>query len=202
MFKRSMLAGMAIAFLSSLGGANAQSTSDVPASRTATYGDWTVRCRMLNFKAADGKNTEKETCELVNVIRVKVPETKNTKGETIPEYTSVLAQVLIGRQVATGDLKVLVQVPAGVWLRRAVAIVVGEAEDKLESAAAENQLTASYFNCQNSGCLADATLTDDWKKNLLEAKVAQMSFVDNTQRLFKVAVSLKGLPAAMTAIAE
>jgi len=177
-----------------------------PTATTANYGDWTVRCRAIltsaktpddSEKSKNLKNTPKlaETvCEMAQVIKVR-------QKDRPPQ---VVAQIAMGRlaKLTKADtstpMKLVFQVPAGVYLREPVEL--GMDADKSGNTKAEKSISASYIRCLRGFCLADINLMADQITILKMAKTAQLGFVDAARRKIKLPVSLKGFSDAFEAI--
>ena len=86
------------------GTAGATNADDQPVQTTATYGDWTVRCR------ADAN--KKELCEMLQVVRAK-------------NQQAALANIAVGRLPNDETMRIVVQLPIAVHLPGAVNLKVG-----------------------------------------------------------------------------
>jgi invasion protein IalB len=88
-------------------------------------------------------------------------------------------------------MKLVVQLPAGVWLPSGVSFALGD------SLAVE----LTYTRCAQS-CIAEVELKPDFVQALrgwTKADPARLAFADGAQRKVALNVSLKGLPAALAA---
>lgn len=188
--------GALLAVLSmSADGAQAQSSS--PSSTTANYGDWVVRCRAPESAPDQPTDSASNVCEMVTIIRIQTPESQDANGRVIPAQSRVLSQVALGRLPETEDVKAVIQVPAGVWLRDPLLLALGEDEAALDTA---DKLSASYFRCIADFCLADIDLNAANLSALQQAKVARMSFVDGARRTINVPISMNGFSGALSAL--
>lgn len=157
----------AVICLSPLSVANAQ-TAATPQATTATYQAWTLRC-----DNAVG-TPPRRICEVAQTIM----------GQ---DGKSALAQIVIGRPDPTKPLKLIVQLPNGVWLPSNAILAL---DDK-------TTVTATYKRCVQL-CFADADL-DDVTADALKARKdpAKLLFADGAQRIVELPVSLDGFNAAL-----
>lgn len=141
-----------------------------PQTTTATYQDWTLRC-----DNAVGTPPHK-VCEVAQTIMAE-------GGKT------ALAQIVIGRPDPAKPLRLIVQLPNGVWLPSNAILAL---DDK-------TTVTATYKRCVQL-CFADAEIED---KTLAALKArtdpAKLLFADGTQRVVELPVSLNGFAAALDA---
>lgn len=160
------------AFLST--SATAQTTSPAqPQTTAATYQDWTLRC-----DNAVGTPPHK-ICEVAQAI-------------TAADGKTALAQIVIGRPDPAKPLKLIVQLPNGVWLPSNAILTL---DDKIT-------VTATYKRCVQL-CFADADIEE---KTLAALKArtdpVKLLFADGTQRIVELPISLKGFAAALDASLE
>ncbi len=153
-----------------------------PSATSATYGNWTVTCRLV---------AEARVCQMVTKLNVKAED-----GQLRP-----LLEMAIGRPPAGGDLRLVLQVPMDVALREPVTLAT-TAEG--QAAPAEPPLlSASYFACLPSGCVADAVLDPAGLQALTAATTATVTFtVLNGNRKVAVPVALAGFADAWAALGE
>lgn len=147
--------------------ANAQDAA-TPQTTTATYQAWTLRC-----DNAVG-TPPRRICEVAQTIM----------GQ---DGKSALAQIVIGRPDPTKPLKLIVQLPNGVWLPSNAILAL---DDK-------TAVTATYKRCVQL-CFADADI-DDATADALKARKdpAKLLFADGAQRIVELPVSLDGFAAAL-----
>jgi invasion protein IalB len=162
-------------FAGGVAGAFAQPAPSAPQQTTATYNDWIVRC-----ETHAGPPPQK-TCEMVQFTKLQ--------GQA-----GVLTQVAIGRPVRGQPLKIVIQVPIGVWLPAGV---------KLSSGAKDPVLSASYKRCLPAACFADVEIKDDTIKRFRAAsETGKLQFKDANQKDVALPVSFKGFSAAYDALAK
>ena len=165
-----MLAGL-LAGLSLAGTASAQQPAAPAAARpgltTATYEDWVVRC-------VAGDNGR--ICEVVQNIQAQ--------GQ------GLIASVAVGRADAKAPLRLVVQLPAGVWLPAGVKVQVSEKA---------KPLPLVFTRCPQ-GCFAEAELDAASVQALKAAAGAgSFSFEDGARRPVTLPLSFKGLAPALDA---
>lgn len=145
--------------------------SEAPSSTTATYGDWLVRCT-AQPSVPDG------LCEVVQGIRVT-------------DRQGLLAQIVFGRVNADDPLRLVVQLPLGIWLPGGATLFL-EAEGGAG-------LQAPFTICANA-CLANIALPPALLGQLQAAPgPGRIEFVDGAQRRVVLPLSFKGLRAALAA---
>lgn len=144
-----------------------------PNATTASYGDWVVRC------ATPAGQSEK-VCEAATGIQVKV------QGES-----RLLAQVVIGRAGKDQPTRLILQLPAGVFLPPGAALYL---DDK-----AKTGIQTTYSMCPR-GCFADATLDSKQLAELRAAKgPGRLEFVEGSRQRVAAPISFTGLSAALEA---
>ncbi|WP_346891901.1 invasion associated locus B family protein [uncultured Roseibium sp.] len=140
--------------------------ADTPSQTTATFGDWTVQCRLL-----DDKSTK--LCEMLQAIAAK-----DNKG--------LLAKIAVGRLPGKEAMRVVVQLPLAVHLGSPVELRVG---DKVA-------VKAPYETCYPDFCLAGAVFSDAAAQIFKKAKAMTIVFADRSGAAKGVPVSLTGFTAA------
>lgn len=150
--------------------AAAQSEMATPQATTATYRDWTLRCEHLP------DTPPRKVCELAQAVRAQ-------------DGRAVLAQIVLGRPAPDQPTKLIVQLPAGVWLPANVTL----------SAPSGETITATFTRCMQL-CVADAD-TDDALISALKAATepAKLTFQDGNRRPIELPISLNGFTAAISA---
>ena len=130
-----------------------------PSSTSATYGNWTVSC----MQTADQK-----VCQMTTKLNLKGED-----GQLRP-----LLEVAIGQPPTGGDVRIVLQVPMDVALREPVAVSLDTpGADAAATPKPQTQLlTASYFACVPSGCIADAVLDRKTLKALQGAASMNATF--------------------------
>jgi invasion protein IalB len=165
-----MLAGQACA-----AAAQPAPPSPPPQQTTATYEDWIVRC-----ETHQGPPQQK-TCEMVQYTQMK--------GQT-----GIISQVAIGRPVKGQPIKLVIQVPIGVWLPTGVKLAIG---------AKDAAIAASFKRCLPAGCFSDADIKDDTiRKFRAMTEAGQIQFKDAAQKDVSLPVSFKGFGAAWDALSK
>ena len=163
------LAALATAICLALSPAASAQSPAAPQAMTATYQAWTLRCN----------NTvgtpPRRICEVAQTI-------------ASPDGKGALAQIVIGRPDPAKPLKLIVQLPNGVWLPSNAILML---DDK-------TTVTAAYKRCVQL-CFADADL-DDATADALKARKdpVKLLFADGNQRIIELPVSLDGFSAALT----
>jgi invasion protein IalB len=158
------------------GTAAAQSAQPTtPQQTTATYDDWIVRCETRQGPPAQ------KTCEMVQFTQLK-------------GRAGVLTQIAIGRPVKARPVKIVIQVPIGVWLPTGV---------KLVPDGAGAALAATFKRCTPAACFADVDVKDDViRKFKTAAKPGKLAFRDANQKEVSLPVSFKGFNAAFEALSK
>jgi len=98
--------------------------------------------------------------------------------------------VVFGRVGKTDPMKLIVQLPPGVWLPAGATFAIGDAGVAL-----------IYTRCTQA-CVAEAELKPEFIQMLrgwTKTDPAKLEFDDGAQRKVALNVSLKGLPAALAA---
>ena len=139
---------------------------DTPSQTTATFGDWTVQCRLL-----DDKSTK--LCEMLQAIQAK-------------ENNGLLAKIAVGRLPGKEAMRVVGQLPLAVNLSNPVELRVG---DKVA-------VSATYETCYPDFCLAGASFSDDAVQMFKKAEAMTIVFKTRAGAAHGVPVSLKGFTAA------
>ena len=167
----SFLTILAGAFL--LAATNAAS-AQTPQQTTATYEDWIVRCETL------AGPPPKKSCEMVQSTQMQ--------GQ------GVISQVAVGRPVKGQPVKIVVQLPNGVWLPTGVKLSAAGVSDP--------GLVGTFKRCLN-GCFADFEVKDDTIKKLRSmTEPGQIQFKDGTVKDISLPLSFKGFGAALDALSK
>ncbi len=142
-----------------------------PEMTTATYRAWTLRCVA---SAGDGNLP---VCEVGQTL-------------TAAETGSPVARIALGRLGADQPVKLVVQVPTGVWLPADVRI---DAPDG-------RSLTANFIACGQL-CAAEAFPDEAFIATLKSAQAAAtLTFQNGAQQPVEVEISLDGLATALAAL--
>lgn len=137
-----------------------------PVQTTATFGDWTVRCRKVS------KQNDK-LCEMIQVVPAK-----NKQG--------AIANLAVGRLPGDEKIRLVIQLPIGVHLPSDVDMKIGD----------EAIAKAEFQSCYSSFCLARADLDVAALKRMKDAKSMTVSFKDRAEKNASISVSLSGFTAA------
>ena len=164
------LAALSAVICLALPAAASAQTAAAPQATTATYQAWTLRCD--NAVGAPPRRV----CEVAQTI-------------ASPDGKNALAQIVIGRPDPAKPLKLIVQLPNGVWLPSNAILAL---DDK-------TTVTATYKRCVQL-CFADADL-DDAAADALKARKdpIKLLFANGNQRVIELPVSLDGFAAALAA---
>lgn len=142
-----------------------------PEMTTATYRSWTLRC------ATAAADEARRICEVVQAV-------------SLEPGGSPVAQVAMGLLSADQPMKLVVQLPTGVWLPANVRI----------DAPNGTSLTANFTACGQL-CGAEAAPDEAFIAALKSAtEAAVLTFQDGAQRPVVLQVSLEGLTAALAAM--
>ena len=140
-----------------------------PQTTTATYQDWVVRCATPQGGA--------KVCEAVQGVQVQGQQ-------------GLVAQIVLGRLKKEDPVRLIIELPRGVWLQGAVTVQTSEKAAPM---------ALPYTRCLN-GCLAELELKND-QLNALKAAEGPgiINFVDGTQQKVQLPLSFKGFSAALAA---
>lgn len=144
---------------------------------TSTYEDWVVRC--------ETKPPAPKICEAVQTIAARNQQ----------QQQNTIAEVVFGRVGKSDPMKLIVQVPPGVYLPAGLRLVV---EDKA------SPLVATFTRCLQT-CMAEAEIKPDaiqLLKSRTKAEPGRLEFEDGAHQQVKLPVSFKGLSAALAAREE
>jgi len=152
--------------------APAQPASSDPAQTTATYGDWVLRC----VRPQKGPHV----CEVVQSMVVQ--------GQQQP-----VAQVAVGYD--KNDLRFTMLVPPAISLSRGPTLGVANASAP--------HFDLAWRRCLPNGCFADVAVGSELLK-LLRSRTEpmQIDFKDAGEREIKLPLSMRGLAAALDALAK
>jgi invasion protein IalB len=143
-----------------------------PAQTTATYGDWVLRC----VRPENGPRV----CEVVQSMVVQ--------GQQQP-----VAQVAVGYDKT--DLRFTMLVPPAISLSRAPFLGI--------AGATQPHYDLTWRRCLPNGCFADVQVGAEMQK-LLRSRTdpMQIEFKDAGERDVKLPLSMRGLVAALDALAK
>lgn len=157
-------------------GAPAPVSAD-PASTSATFGDWILRCQRLG----EGDKARK-VCEVAQVIQ-------------LPNQPRPVAEVALGRPPGDVALRLTAVLPASVSFPSTVQFASSERPPH----GAELQ----WRRCLPVGCFADTVATDDsiraWRG---AADAGHLTFKDAGGREVALPISFRGLAQALDALAK
>lgn len=143
-----------------------------PTRTTATYDDWVVRCE--RSEAVGGARV----CEAAQTLQIG-----NAQQQ-------LQAQIVFGRLTKEAPMRLVVQLPVGVWLPAGSKFIFGEKP---------RTIAADYKFCIRA-CIADVDLNaDDVAALSKEAGPAKLEFLDRNQQPVALEISFKGLAAALAA---
>lgn len=143
-----------------------------PTRTSATYEDWVVRC-----ERAEGSNMPK-VCEVAQTLQIGNPQQNLT------------AQVVFGKLTRDAPLRLVLQLPVGVWLPAGATLTVGDGG---------KPIPVDFKFCIRA-CIADVELTPQQAAALVSAKGGgSLVFKDRNQAQVSLPISLKGLAPALAA---
>jgi invasion protein IalB len=154
-------------------GAAAPATPSAPQQTTATYEDWIVRCE------THAGPPQQKFCEMVQFTQVKGGQ-------------GVVSQIAIGRPVKGQPIKLVIQLPIGVWLPTGIKLMAG---------AKDAGLPTTFKRCLPQACFTDAEINADMiKKFRTTTEAGQIQFKDGNQKDVSLPVSFKGFGTAYDAL--
>ncbi|WP_245454293.1 invasion associated locus B family protein [Aquabacter cavernae] len=148
------------------------SEDEGPTRTSATYDDWVVRC-----ERGEGTGGAK-VCEVAQTLQI---------GNAQQGLT---AQVVFGKLKSDAPLRLVLQLPVGVWLPAGAQLTVGDNGKPIPVA----------FKFCIRACIADVDLTPQQASAISSATGAgSLVFQDRNQSTITLPISLKGLSAALSA---
>ena len=182
---------MAAGFSGSLAGAQTAHSPHSPApassagptnspqasTSSSTFDDWIVRCEV--------KPPAAKVCEAVQTIAARNHQ----------QQQSVVAEVVFGRLTKAEPVKLIIQLPPGVYLPSGARLIL---DDKTPP------LAASFTRCLQT-CMAEAELkpeTVQILKGKTKTEPGRLEFEDGAHHQVRLPLSFKGLPAALAAREE
>ena len=152
-----------------------QNGAQTPQQTTATYDDWIVRCETVQGPPV------RKSCEMVQYTQAKGGQ-------------GVISQVAIGRISKTDPIKVVVQLPVGIWLPSGI---------KLVTDAKDPGLLATFKRCLPQACFADVDVSPDTlRRYRTVTDQGSLQFKDGNQKDTTLPVSFKGFGTALDALAK
>lgn len=159
------------------GGEPPQAVGAEPATTTASYGDWVLRCQAMPAAAA-----RKWVCEAVQTLQV----------EKRPEP---LAQVAFGKADGPGELHLVVALPVNIALPSVVSVADGGKDP--------HPLDLAWKRCIPGACFADARigvgLLGVWRSATAPGRVL---YKDASSRDVVLPLSFRGLGPALDALGK
>jgi invasion protein IalB len=155
----------------------AEPVSGEPQLTTASFGDWVERCQRLT-----GPGEVRKVCEVALTVTAS-----GQNGQTSP-----LAEIAIGRVKKTDPLRLTLVLPVNVGFPSAPKLDL-EGQDAIDLV---------WRQCVPAGCFADAAFGTDQQSALRDAKSAKVESKAAGGQAFNFAVSLRGLPQALDALAR
>ncbi|WP_131117553.1 invasion associated locus B family protein [Lichenihabitans psoromatis] len=147
--------------------------SSEPATTSASYGDWVLRCGRIG----DGDQA-KRVCEVAQTIQ-------------LPNQTAPIAEVAVGH-LPDGSLHLTAVLPPSVSFPSTVAFA--NAGDKA-------RVDLQWRRCLAGGCFADTPVSDDLLKAWrVSTDAGKMTFKDAGGRDIALAISFRGLAQALDAL--
>ena len=151
-----------------------EAVSSDPQLTTASFGDWVERCQRL----PGGQRV----CEVAATVAAS-----GANGQTAP-----LAQIAIGRVKKSEPLRLTLVLPVNVGFPSAPKLAP-EGQAGIELA---------WRECVPAGCYADAAFGAELQSALRDAKAGRVEFKAAGGQTFNFAISLRGLPQALDALAK
>lgn len=150
---------------------------NAPQATTATYGEWVVRCAVSQPK--DGTMKGGKVCEALTGVQAQGQQ-------------GLFAQVAVGRIAKDQPVRLVVQLPNGVFLPPGATLYLSEK--------AQSGIDTVFSSCPPRGCFADTELKADQLAALKSAKgPGRLEFVDGARKRFAVPISFDGIDAAIDA---
>ncbi len=145
---------------------------DGPTRTSATYDDWVVRCER-------GEATgNAKVCEVAQTLQIGNPQ------------QNLVAQVVFGKLKSDAPLRLVLQLPVGVWLPGGASLTVGDNG---------KPIPVTFKFCIRA-CIADLDLTPQQAAALSTATGGgSVTFQDRNQTQVSLPISLKGLAPALAA---
>lgn len=146
-----------------------------PASTSATYGDWVLRCQ----RVGEGDKAQR-LCEVAQTLQVQ--------GQQAP-----IAQIAFGRVNPSEPLRFTVALPSNISLPGSVVISFGEK--------VATPMAMSWRRCVPGACIADgAPNAEDMKALRAAAEPGRLVFKDAAGRDVTLPLSFRGFAQAVDAL--
>ena len=153
---------------------DAEPVPNDPQLTTATFGDWVERCQRVNVGGEARK-----VCEVALTV--------TANGQTAP-----LAELALGRARKADPIRLTLVLPVNVAFPSAPKLTLASGE----------VLEIVWRQCVPAGCFAEAGLSAEQLSALREAKGAKVESKAAGGQAFNFAVSLRGMPQALDAMAR
>ena len=134
-----------------------------PSATTATYGNWTVTC---GTAAVEGATAPQKVCQMTTKLNLK-----GADGQLRP-----LLEIAVGLPPGGTEPRIVLQVPIDVALREALVVSVDAQTAGADPMPQTDLVTATYFACVPTGCIADAVLKADAIAGLKATKTTNVTF--------------------------
>jgi invasion protein IalB len=164
---------VAIASISAITSIGGGTMAQEPRRTTATYSDWTVTCVMR-------PGTNEKSCSI-------------GEAQAVQEASSSV-QLVLERRDPGGALRMLLSMPANVWIRAGVRLRAGDDD---------SGAIARFVWCIPQRCYAEGVVKQETVETLRSPTAsAQLEFKDSGQKDITLPVSLKGFSEALSALAN
>jgi invasion protein IalB len=155
----------------------APAVSADPASTTATFGDWIMRCQRLGANAQPGR-----FCEVAQVLAVQ--------GQTAP-----IAEIAVGRVDRNSKMRLTIALPPNILISAAPRADLGAKDDE--------GIVLDWRRCTRGSCFADAELNDAavnrWRS---QSGSGRLQFTNAAGQALILPFSLRGFSQALDAYAR
>jgi invasion protein IalB len=155
----------------------APTVSADPASTTATFGDWIMRCQRLGANAQVGR-----FCEVAQVLAVQ--------GQTAP-----IAEIAVGRVDRNSKMRLTIALPPNILISAAPRADLGATDDE--------GIALAWRRCTRGSCFADAELNDAavnrWRS---QSGPGRLQFTNAAGQALILPFSLRGFSQALDAYAR
>jgi len=150
-----------------------------PATTTASYGDWLLRCQ----RVGEADKAQK-ICEIIQTVQAGQP------GQQQP-----IAQFAFGRVNKAEPWRVTAHLPNNIALPSVAKFLTGEKDAK--------PTELSWRRCIPNGCFADAALSEaQWKILRAQTENGSLEFSDALGRAVKLPISFRGFAQATDALGK
>ncbi|MCW2273444.1 hypothetical protein GJ654_05625 [Rhodoblastus acidophilus] len=151
-----------------------------PATTTAAYGDWLLRCQRLGEP-----DKARKICEIVQTVQA------SRQGQ--PQKP--IAQLAFGRIKPSEPMRVTAHLPVNILLPSVAKFSTSDKDAK--------PVDLPWRRCIQSGCFADGVLDDAlWKALHEQTENGSLEFTDAGSRPIKLPISFHGFAQAADALAK